>query len=172
MIGAIVKGMKIKKNRDLACVAGGMTALLFGRKVIGLGLFAKGLCGLEAEWREQRDFDGTWAERWEKSQAFYEGTHQDPTNRWLHMVGIPMIVGGAAGLVVFSPYRPLWFASASSFTAGWVLNFIGHGFYEKNGPAFADDPLSFLAGPMWDLEQRRADKAAERGAPPELKVVA
>jgi uncharacterized membrane protein YGL010W len=33
------------------------------------------------------------------------------------------------------------------------LNFIGHGKYEKNAPAFADDPLSFIAGPVWDFQQ-------------------
>ena len=64
-----------------------------------------------------------------------------------------MIAGGAVGLLLFSPYRPLWFISAGSFTAGWVLNFVGHGVYEKRAPAFADDPLSFFAGPVWDFKQ-------------------
>ena len=30
---------------------------------------------------------------------------------------------------------------------------MGHAAFEKNAPAFKDDPLSFLAGPVWDLQQ-------------------
>lgn len=147
--------LKHKKNRDLACVAAGMGALMAGGKLTGLALFSKGLIGLEQDWRRKRDFQGTWAERFEKAAQFYEGTHQDPTNRTLHRVGIPMIVGGAAGLIVFPAYRPAWLTSHALFTVGWGLNFIGHGIYEKNAPAFADDPLSFLMGPLWDLKQMR-----------------
>jgi uncharacterized membrane protein YGL010W len=126
---------------------------LAGRKIVGLGLFAKGFAGLEAEWRQSNDFDGTWAERWQKALEFYEATHLHPVNRALHTAGIPLILGGAVGMIAFKPYRPFWAASAGSFTFGWVLNFIGHGVYEKNAPAFADDPLSFLAGPVWDLRR-------------------
>ena len=149
----MLSALKQKKNRDLACTVGGMLGLLAGRKVIGLGLFAKGFAGLEAEWRKEHDFDGTWAERWRRAEEFYESTHLHPTNRALHTAGIPLVVGGALGMLAFPPYRPLWAASAGTFTFGWVLNFIGHGIYEKNAPAFDDDPLSFLAGPMWDLRR-------------------
>lgn len=156
-----------KKTRDLVATAGGMVLLLSGRKVLALGTFAKGLKGLEESWREVHDFDGTWAERWDAAVKFYEETHQDPVNRKLHIVGIPIIVGGAAGLLLFPSYRPMWLLSASAFTFGWILNFIGHGLYEKKAPAFADDPLSFLAGPVWDLQQlkkRRAASAQDREA--------
>ena len=34
----------------------------------------------------------------------------------------------------------------------WALNIIGHKAYEKKAPAFADDPLSFIAGPFWDAK--------------------
>lgn len=156
-----VSALKIKKNRDLLCVSAGMGALVGGFKLTGLALFTKGMVGLEQEWREKRDFDGTWAERFEKSAAFYEGTHMDPTNRTLHRIGIPMILGGAAGLIVCPAYRPMWLASNALFTVGWGLNLIGHGVYEKNSPAFADDPLSFLMGPLWDLKQKRSGAAPE-----------
>jgi hypothetical protein len=143
-----------KKKRDVFLMAGGMAALLAGRKVSGLAMFAKGALGLEKQWRlDHPEFRGTLEQRWQKALEFYDSTHKDPVNRKLHIIGIPMIVGGAAGLLLFSPYRPLWFVSASSFSFGWLLNFIGHGFFEKNAPAFADDPLSFLAGPIWDMQQ-------------------
>jgi hypothetical protein len=147
----LIDHLSVKKNRDLACAGLGMGVLLVGQKTLGLVLFAKGFAGLEESYREVNAFDGTGEERWKRALAFYEATHQDPVNRALHAVGIPMILGGAAGLLAFRPFRPLWLASASSFTAGWVLNFIGHGLFEKKAPAFADDPLSFVAGPAWDI---------------------
>jgi hypothetical protein len=141
-----------KKKRDVALMAGGMLSLLGGRKVVALSMFAKGAMGLEKEWRRVHpEFDGGFAERWERAIEFYEGTHQHPWNRKLHIAGIPIIVGGTLGLLLFRPYGPTWLVSAGAFTFGWVLNFIGHGVFEKNAPAFADDPLSFLAGPVWDL---------------------
>ncbi len=153
MLTKLIDHLSVKKNRDLACASLGMGALLVGQKALGLGLFAKGFAGLEQEWRRVNAFEGTGEERWRHAVGFYEATHQDPVNRALHVVGIPMILGGAAGLLAFKPFRPLWLASASSFTVGWGLNFIGHGVFEKKAPAFADDPLSFLAGPVWDLGQ-------------------
>lgn len=165
-----LSGLKVQKNRDLACVAAGMGALMAGGKLTGLALFTKGIVGLEQEWRRKRDFTGTWSERFERAAAFYEGTHQDPTNRVLHKIGIPMIVGGAAGLIVFPSYRPAWLASHALFSAGWGLNFIGHGFYEQNAPAFADDPLSFLMGPLWDLKQARGGSAPAPAAAPAVEV--
>jgi hypothetical protein len=141
-----------KKKRDVALMAGGMLSLLGGRKIVALSMFAKGAMGLEKEWRRVHpEFEGGLAERWEKAIEFYESTHQHPWNRKLHIAGIPIIVGGTAGLLLFRPYGPTWLVSAGAFTFGWVLNFIGHGMFEKNAPAFADDPLSFIAGPAWDL---------------------
>jgi hypothetical protein len=142
------------EKRDLAMTAGGMLALLAGRKATAVGLFARGLAGLEQGWRAKHpEFQGGIKERWALSEQFYEETHQDETNRWLHIVGIPIIVAGTAGLLVFPSYRPMWAVSAGAFVAGWGLNFIGHGVFEKKAPAFADDPLSFIAGPVWDLRQ-------------------
>jgi uncharacterized membrane protein YGL010W len=40
-----------------------------------------------------------------------------------------------------------------AFGVGWALNLVGHAAYEKRAPAFSEDGLSFLAGPVWDLQQ-------------------
>ena len=153
-----------KKRRNVAAAAGGMLSLLTGQKIAGLAMFAKGLQGLEQEWRKDHpEFQGDLSARWDEAIAFYEKTHEHDTNRKLHIIGIPMIVGGAAGLLLFAPYRnPLWWASAGSFSAGWILNFIGHGVFEKKAPAFADDPLSFIAGPVWDFQQLFGKRAAKK----------
>lgn len=158
MIEKLLSLIPDKKTRDVASMASGMVLLLGGRKVVGLGLFSRGAYGLEMHWRSVNEFDGDLKERWEKAIRFYDETHRDPMNRKLHVVGIPIILGGTAGLLLFPAYRPLWLLSASAFTFGWVLNFIGHGVFEKNAPAFADDPLSFLAGPVWDYQQLRKKK--------------
>jgi hypothetical protein len=146
-------GLLSKKSRNLAYLVGGMGGLLGGGKVLPLALFAKGMHGMEQVYREEKSFSGSWSERWTLASSFYDATHKHPVNRVLHVVGIPMIVGGAAGMIAWPRFTPPWAVSAASFTAGWGLNFIGHGFYEKNAPAFADDPLSFIAGPAWDAQQ-------------------
>lgn len=144
-------------KQHVAMTAGGMAMLLTGARLPALTLFAKGAIGLEVQWRQRHPrFEGGLAARWKHAARFYEGTHVDPTNRALHIVGIPLIVGGAAGLLVFRPLgptAPLWFGSAGSFVGGWALNLVGHRFYEGNAPAFQDDPLSFVAGPIWDCQQ-------------------
>ncbi len=131
----------------------GMATLLTGQKASALTMFARGVALLERAWRERNpDFQGGFKERVAESVRFYEETHQHPVNRRLHQIGIPLIVGGAAGLVLAPAFRPLWLASAGSFAVGWGLNILGHAAFEKNRPAFSADPLSFVTGPLWDLK--------------------
>ncbi len=135
-----------------------MGALCVGFKKSALALFGAGVRLLEKDWRTRHpDFVGGSAERWQASLAFYRDTHQNGTNRTLHLVGIPLIVGGAAGLFASKPLSPvsgvLWVGSLSAFVTGWALNLVGHAAFEKRAPAFSDDGLSFIAGPVWDLQQ-------------------
>jgi len=37
------------------------------------------------------------------------------------------------------------------FVSGWVLQFIGHGVYEKKQPAFTRNLIHLLIGPLWIL---------------------
>lgn len=144
----------MKLNSGSMFAVGGMLALFAGRRAMGLGLFAQGLSVLERGWRKAHpEFTGTFGERWKLAEQFYDKTHQNKTNRMLHMVGIPFIVGGAVGLLTLKPYRPAWATAAGSFAIGWTLNIAGHMFFEQNRPAFEADPLSFFAGPAWDVRQ-------------------
>lgn len=146
--------MKTKSDSGMWLTVGGMAALVAGRKLAGLAAVAKGISQIEAAWRANHpEFQGGFKERWNEAARFYASTHHNKTNRILHMIGIPMIVTGAVGLIVFKPFRPFWFASASTFVGGWALNIVGHSVFEKNKPAFADDPLSFVVGPVWDVQQ-------------------
>lgn len=149
-------------NKDVLLTASGMAMLLTGNKLSALSMFGKGLANLERRWRENNpDCPPGIQARWDRALQFYDQSHQNPTNRRLHRIGIPMIVGGAAGLLIGKPLRPLWALSALSFTAGWALNFAGH-YVEKSRPAFADDPLSFIAGPVWDWQQMRLGAAGRK----------
>jgi hypothetical protein len=150
------------RNEGTALAVAGMAGLLSGQKLASLAAFGRGVWKLEQAWRQANpDFDGDLADRWQAAVAFYEETHQDRTNRVLHVVGIPMIVGGAAGLLLCGAGGPLWWASAGSFTLGWALNIAGHGIFEKKAPAFADDPLAFIAGPVWDVQQLLRSRGAK-----------
>ncbi len=142
----------------VALSVAGMGALCAGFKLSALSLFVAGIQLLEKDWRARHpDFAGSAAERWQASLAFYRETHQNGTNRTLHLIGIPLIVGGAAGLFASKPLSPvtggLWAGSFAAFAAGWALNIVGHAAYEKRAPAFSDDGLSFIAGPVWDLQE-------------------
>lgn len=154
MLQKVIDRVLTGKTRHTAYVFGGMASVLAGKTQPGLAMFGKGVVGLERAWRDAHpDFKGGPVERWREAIRFYEQTHQSTGNRWLHIVGIPMIVGGTAGLLMNDERNGKWFVSASFFTVGWALNFVGHGVFERNAPAFADDPLAFVAGPVWDLMQ-------------------
>ena len=142
----------------VALSVAGMGALCAGFKLSALSLFGAGVRLLEKDWRARHpEFIGDAAERWQASLSFYRDTHQNGTNRTLHLIGIPLIVGGAAGLFASKPLSPitgaLWAGSLGAFAAGWALNLVGHAAFEKRAPAFSDDGLSFVAGPVWDLQQ-------------------
>ncbi len=148
-----------ERKRDLAFTAGGAAALVAGFGPLSLVSFGLGVRGLEKQWRAKHAFTGKFDERWARSVKFYEGTHKNSTNRLLHVVGTPFILAGTAGLMVSSPIIPLtwpvYVPSVASFVGGWALNLVGHAAFEKNPPAFADDPLGFVAGPMWELDLLR-----------------
>ncbi len=153
--------MAKEEKSGSAWAISGMVALLSGRKMAGLGMFARGLAVLEQGWRAKHpNFQGGFSERWEAATEFYDATHRNKVNRWLHITGIPLIVVGAAGLLAFKPYRPAWTAAAGSFAVGWGLNILGHAAFERNAPAFKDDPLSFIAGPVWDIQQLFGKRSA------------
>ena len=48
--------------------------------------------------------------------------------------------------MIWPDVMSIW--GSSSFAAGWILQFVGH-FYEGRKPAFADDLVGLLVGPMF-----------------------
>lgn len=58
-----------------------------------------------------------------------------------------------------------WRWALALFVVGWVLQFIGHGVYEKRSPAFFRNLAHLLVGPLWVLNHvvpLRAPPAKEK----------
>jgi uncharacterized membrane protein YGL010W len=74
--------------------------------------------------------------------AKYREDHQNPVNRTLHTIGIPMIVASLPLMLAAPP------VGITMFVVGWILQFVGHAF-EGKAPSFFSDPKYLLIGPMW-----------------------
>ena len=82
--------------------------------------------------------------------AQYSLSHQHAVNRWMHTLGIPMIVVslllGAASIAMPGLRLP----ALGLFVAGWALQFIGHAF-EGKPPEFFSDWRFLFVGLRWWL---------------------
>jgi uncharacterized membrane protein YGL010W len=83
--------------------------------------------------------------------AKYREDHQNPVNRTLHTIGIPMIVVSVPLMLAAPP------VGIALFVIGWILQFIGHAF-EGKAPSFFSDPRYLLIGPMWFLKKIRGER--------------
>ena len=83
--------------------------------------------------------------------AQYSESHQHPTNRLLHTLGIPMIavslIVAAAGALFMSE---LLTVAAALFVVGWIFQFVGHAF-EGKPPEFFKDWRFLFVGLRWWL---------------------
>lgn len=60
----------------------------------------------------------------------------------------------AFGAWVAAQSTPLWLAAGIGlFVVGWVFQFIGHIAYEHRKPAFVDDVIGLLIGPLFVLAE-------------------
>ena len=62
-------------------------------------------------------------------------------------IGIPFVVVGLAcyALGRWLPISVLW----ALFVVGWIFQFVGHYVYEKKSPAFMQNFMHLLIGPLW-----------------------
>jgi uncharacterized membrane protein YGL010W len=93
-------------------------------------------------------------------------------------LGLAMTLALGLGLALATPLaggsRVVWLASGiGTFVIGWVFQFVGHAF-EGRKPAFADDLLSLMVGPLFMMAElffalggkRELEAAIERKAGP------
>ena len=69
---------------------------------------------------------------------------------WLDLkLGALMLL---AAFVIYLGARTLvWQLCVTLFIAGWILQFLGHGAYEKRAPAFYKNAIHLIVGPLWVL---------------------
>jgi uncharacterized membrane protein YGL010W len=85
---------------------------------------------------------------WQDWITEYAQSHQNPVNRLLHTLGIPMI---AISIPLFSValFVPgFWVWPVALFVVGWVFQFIGHVF-EGKSPEFFKDWRFLFVGLRW-----------------------
>jgi uncharacterized membrane protein YGL010W len=80
--------------------------------------------------------------------AQYSLSHQHAVNRWLHTLGIPMIVVSIVAAVASIARPALLPYAIGLFIAGWVLQFIGHAI-EGKPPEFFKDWRFLFVGVRW-----------------------
>lgn len=91
---------------------------------------------------------------WDEWITEYGRSHQHPTNRLCHTIGIPMIVLSIGMLLSALLVPALWKGAAALFLVGWIFQFVGHA-YEGKPPEFFRDWRFLLVGVRWWMRKVR-----------------
>ena len=86
---------------------------------------------------------------------YYRAKHRHPLNKLSHSIGIPLI------LLSLLSFFFSWRLALALFVAGWVFQFVGHAI-EGNRPAFFQNPLYLLVGPLWLVRRAAGVVRSER----------
>lgn len=82
----------------------------------------------------------------------YEGSHQHPVNKWLHLAGIPAITASLP-LILLALFLPrLWRLPAALFTFGLLAQLTGHA-VEGRAPEFLKNWRFLFVGLRWWLDR-------------------
>ena len=127
-----------RDRRNIATHFVGIPLIVFGMGV----LMARAVMNVGTEGATLSLATAVWA----LSTAWYLtrgnlalGVAVSAVNALLFALGVPLAAGSTAS----------WLAwGLGSFAVGWVLQFIGH-YYEGKKPAFVDDIVGLLIGPMF-----------------------
>ena len=84
----------------------------------------------------------------------YAESHQNPTNRRCHTIGIPLVAGSVVLALASLLVPRLWPLAAGAFVVGWIFQFIGHA-YEGKPPEFMKDWRFLFVGLRWWLAKVR-----------------
>lgn len=67
--------------------------------------------------------------------------------------GLGLAMGAVIGVMAWlSLQLPVW-AAPAAFVLGAIFQAVGHAVYEKKSPAFSDNLIHVLVGPMWVLKE-------------------
>ena len=84
----------------------------------------------------------------------YEKSHQHPVNRFLHLIGIPLIALSIPLFIVIPFFPGFWPVPVIIFITGWLFQFVGH-WFEGKPPEFFHDWRFLLVGLRWWLAKIR-----------------
>src|SRR5712691_8492917 len=96
-------------------------------------------------------FDDKSSDQWLEE---YSQSHQHPVNRFCHSIGIPLIIASLVFALAGVFAHGLWLFASVLFVAGWILQFIGHGFEHKLPGFFRDWRFLFVGVRWWFAKVR------------------
>jgi uncharacterized membrane protein YGL010W len=91
---------------------------------------------------------------WNEWISEYAQSHQHPTNRLCHTIGIPLIALSLPLFLVLLVAPHLWPLPVGLFVVGWIFQFVGHA-YERKPPEFLRDPRFLFVGLRWWMAKMR-----------------
>jgi uncharacterized membrane protein YGL010W len=91
---------------------------------------------------------------WNEWIGEYAQSHQHPTNRLCHTIGIPLIALSLPLFLVLLVAPHLWPLPVGLFVVGWIFQFVGHA-YERKPPEFLRDPRFLFVGLRWWMAKMR-----------------
>lgn len=74
----------------------------------------------------------------QKHMQLYRDEHRTIGCKLSHMIGVPMIVASFP-MLIFN-----WRWAIALFVVGWIIQFAGHYYFEKNRPVLMADPANPL----------------------------
>lgn len=82
----------------------------------------------------------------------YEGSHQHPVNKWLHLAGIPAFAASLPLILLALILPRLWRLPAALFTFGLMAQLAGHA-VEGRAPEFLKNWRFLVVGLRWWLDR-------------------
>lgn len=82
----------------------------------------------------------------------YEGSHQHPVNKWLHLAGIPAFAASLPLILLALILPRLWRLPAALFTFGLIAQLAGHA-VEGRAPEFLKNWRFLVVGLRWWLDR-------------------
>ena len=128
-------------------VAMGSVALLAGSKLPATRFLVRGFAQMEQQWRLDSGFSGSLSERWGRAAEAYRARSGRGDARHLRMLGVPMTLVGAGGLLLMPRFTPGWWVGAGGFVTGMALRSVA----KRVDPLYASDPLAAWVGPLDDV---------------------
>jgi hypothetical protein len=85
--------------------------------------------------------------------SIYDGKHNHPVNRALHLIAIPL--GFSALITVWWHWKIALLQIPAAFALAWLGHLI-----EGNKPAFLTNPVQVLVAPLWMARRMFGKKVA------------